>query len=216
MSLLSKIEAALSEVGTELSTGEHALVAWIKRLMQHHKAGDIIVPPPQAGVGDGAAQVGSGVAATPVVTPAPAAAPVATAYPAIDADGCIKPAAFVGTPLERYRVMVQDTYDQPGLSDAVKANLLSNFNEDFVNRIQGNDSDPFSPSNITEGHNYMVPRMQPSNNPPPYGDVMVLPAKNSANNWPGFTLADCPAYVAHCQATGQWWKIDHTGVGAVA
>jgi len=156
----------------------------------------------------------------PVVAPAPAAgAPVASAdtgYPVIDADGCIKPAAFVGTLIAGYRCMIQDTYVQPGLSDAVKSNLLHNFNENFGLRVIDNSSDPFALSGITQGSNYLVPRMQPSNNALQYGDVLVFPAKNTANGWPGFTLADCAAFVSHCQQTGKWPKIDHTGVGAVA
>ena len=156
----------------------------------------------------------------PVVAPAPAvAAPMvspATVYPPIDADGCIKPAEFTGTPLAQYRCMIQDTYDQPGLSDAVKSNLLHNFNQNFGIRVIDNSSDPFALSGVTEGDNYLVPRMQPSNNPPSYGDVLVFPAKNIANGWPGFRLADCAAFVARCEQTGKWPKIDHTGVGAVA
>lgn len=213
MSFISQLEALLAEPAAQLSAGEQVLAGWITRLVHHYKVGDTIQPVPQAGVGDGSTAPGTGNAPIPVVTPASAAA---STYPAVDADGCIKPAAFVGTPLESYRCMIQDTYEHPGVPDAVKANLLHNFDENFGIRIQANSSDPLDVVGITEGHNYMVPRMQPSNNPPPYGDVLVFPAKNTANNWPGFRLADCAAFVAHCQAVNHWPKIDHTGAGAVA
>lgn len=209
MSFISQLETLLAAPGAELSAGEQVLAGWITRLVHHYKVGDVIQPAPQAGTGDGATMPGTGNAPTPVVTTAPS-------YPTVDADGCIKPEAFVGTPLASYRCMIQDTYEQLGVPVAVKANLLSNFDENFGIRVLDNNSDPFSISGITEGHNYMVPRMQPSNNPPPYGDVLVFPAKNTANGWPGFTLADCAAFVARCQETGKWPKIDHTGVGAVA
>jgi len=186
----------------------------------HHAAGTVptapvVAPPPGAAPAAAESPAPAAAPATAVAVPAPAAAQGST-YPAIDADGCIKPAAFVGTPLAGYRCMIQDTYDQPGLSDAVKSNLLHNFNQNFGIRMIDNSSDPFALSGVTEGDNYLIPRMQPSNNPPSYGDVLVFPAKNTANGWPGFTLADCAAFVAHCQQTGKWPKIDHTGNGVVA
>ena len=67
------IESALSDLGAELSAGEQIVVGWFHRLLSHHKAGDVIPPVPQSGTATPPANaIGSGDAAVPVVTPAPA------------------------------------------------------------------------------------------------------------------------------------------------
>ena len=114
--------------------------------------------------------------------------------------------------------MFQDTYAQPGLSDAVKQNLLSNFNDNWGYRVLDNSSDPLNIVDVTQGHNYLVPKMQPSNNAPEYSDVLVFPAANTApgSTYVGFHLSDCVAFVERCKAANRWPTINHTGVGAVA
>jgi len=146
----------------------------------------------------------------------PPVEPAAGHYPPIDADGTIKPVAFVGTPLANYRCIIQDTYAQPGLSDETKRNILRNFDDNFAIRVLDNSDDPMYLGGITQGHNYLVPPLPASNNAPEYSDVLVFPSKNTANGWPGFTLADCPAFVARCKQTGKWPRIDHTDRGIVA
>ena len=208
---------------------------WIATLFHHAKAGTLppastvisgpvsVTPAPAAATPSPAVPTAAPAVASPIAAPAPVApivapspAPIVDSYPAIDADGCIKPAEFIGTPIASYRCMIQDTYSQPNVSSAVKDNLARNFDDNFGMRIQDNSSDPLNVTDVTEGHNYLVPRMQPSNNAPSYGDVLVFPDKNPAANYPGFRLVDCAAFVARCQASGKWPKIDHTSTGVVA
>lgn len=176
------------------------IAQWVKHLFHLHHEGQPVPLPPAAG--------------EPPVTVPPGSAP--DHYPSIDADGTIKPAAFAGTPLGNYRCILQDTYAQPGLSEAIKANLSRNFDDNFGIRMIDNSDDPLYLGGITQGHNYLVPSLPASNNAPEYPDVLVFPSRNTASGWPGFRLADCAALVARCTQTGKWPRIDHTDRGIVA
>lgn len=81
MSVVQKLKDVLSTAGSDVAHGEQALVAWVRRLIQHHDAGDAIAPPPQvAAQVDPSTLVGGGNTLTPKLsvvpkTPAPAPAP---------------------------------------------------------------------------------------------------------------------------------------------
>jgi hypothetical protein len=130
MTLVSKLEAALIDAGGELTAGEQVLAGWISRLIHHHKAGDVIPSPPQAGVGDGANFPGSGNAATPVVTPAPPLPAPRTV--AIRADGAMQiPEIFTEKVHNPKWAQVPDWFF---IKDALNANL----DDQQTRNVQGN------------------------------------------------------------------------------
>jgi PPE-repeat protein len=149
------------------------------------------------------AQYNAGTLSDP---PSPSPSP-SVLYPTVDVDGCIYPPEFKGTPIENYRCRIQDTLDQPGLSDQQKFWLGQDFNQNFQITIQERASinDPLDQSLVTVGHNFILPLL-PSGHPQQDFTMLVFPRDNPApgNSWTGFHYSDCAAFVTRCQQTGIW------------
>lgn len=131
--------------------------------------------------------------------------PVIAADIPVQPGGIITPPQFAGTPLEGYRAIFQEVQYWPVSPNVDAWNIQKNGLENFEMSLSAHSPDIFDLVNITEGHNYHD--LYENGNPKSYGDVLVFPFDKMSG--PGFKISDLAEFIAWCEETGAWPKIEH-------